>query len=272
MKNDVTSTIVEKIKPTQDKITNMEESLHDVKTTLVTYESRHVENVEKIDMVTNITNTIQTQLKDQEQKILEQTVNGVNDIKEKLQDITNRTNVHSQEIETVKKKSENLLSHLEEQLANFEDFMDKRINTDIMPRIGNLDTVNQSIADKLLGFETDWDNKLKNQEEIGNSLINKIDGIDNQVHILTNTISSFESRHTETVEKFKEFNVITNTLQTQIKDHEQNMLQQNTTGLNQLREKLENIEVKTNVSNQEIEKAKKQTENLARHLDAQLAI
>merc|ERR1711962_815683 len=96
------------------------------------------------------------------------------------------------------------------------------------------------------------------RNELGNSISQKL--------------AANESRHTEIVQKFNEFNVITNTLQTQIKDQEQNMLQQNTTGLNQLREKLENIEGKTNVSNQEIEKAKKQTENLARRLDAQLAI
>merc|ERR1712226_1627204 len=70
----------------------------------------------------------------------------------------------------------------------------------------------------------------------------KLHGIDGQVQILNQTVAVFESRHAETVEKFKEVNVITNTIQTQIKEQEQKMLQQNSNGLNQIREQLENIE------------------------------
>ena len=41
----------------------------------------------------------------------------------------------------VDKQSEYVTNHPEEQLTNFEDVMDKRINTDIMPRIGHLDNI-----------------------------------------------------------------------------------------------------------------------------------
>jgi len=56
-----------------------------------------------------------------------------------MQDIINRTNLHSQDIEDVKKGAENLNSHLQEQLAKFEDVIDKKINSEIIPRIGHIE-------------------------------------------------------------------------------------------------------------------------------------
>merc|ERR1712179_195984 len=272
IKNEVTNTIVEQIKPTSDKINSMDGSIQDVNKALAVFEGRHVETVEKMKEVTLLSNNTQIQMKDHEQKMIEQSANGLNDIREQLLDIVNRNNASSQEIEAVKKQTDNLASHLEEQLANFEDVMDKKINSDIMPRIGQLDKVNQNLVEQLLGFETDFEGKFKKQEEKDDALLKKINGMDDQVHTLSNTVSVFESHRTETLEKFKEVNVITNTIQTQIREQEQKMLQQNSNGLNQIREQLENIESRTSVSSQEIEKGKKQTENLSRHLDAQLAI
>merc|ERR1712089_801 len=177
--------------------------------TVSVFESRHAETVEKFKEIHVITNTIQTQMRDQEQKMFEQSVNDFNDIREQLQDIANKTNLSSREIEAVKKQTENLSDHFDEQFAKFEDVMDKKINSEIMPRIGHLDDV-------VNDFENDIKTKFKPTEE-------RLNGIDGQVQKLNTTVAVFESRHTETINKLKEVSVITNTIQTQIRDQEKKM-------------------------------------------------
>merc|ERR1712226_1273283 len=213
MGNEVAESITDKLKPTEDKINNIDATIQDVNKTLAVFEGRHVETVEKLKEVTVLTNNIQVQIKAQEQKMIEQSANDLNQIRDQLRDIENQAGLSDQkiqeldtgsqtlqekvhgienqvtdrfedlaksdasllaringlesnndqnihqltinlekkivdsenkihlEVESVNKQTENLASHLEEQLGNFEDVMEKRINTDIMPRIGHLDNI-----------------------------------------------------------------------------------------------------------------------------------
>merc|ERR1711955_78632 len=113
---------------------------------------------------------------------------------------------------------------------------DKKINSDIMPRIGNLDDV-------VNGFENDIQSKFKPTEE-------RLNGIDGEVQKLNNTVTVFESRHTETMSKLKEVNVITNTIQTQIKDQEQKMVEQNANDLIIIKDHIEALKDGANKSNE----------------------
>ena len=70
--NKARNDIDERIKPTEDKIGNIDNNLQDRKKTIIIFENRHVETVEKIKEVIGQTNIIQIQLKDKEQKMLEQ--------------------------------------------------------------------------------------------------------------------------------------------------------------------------------------------------------
>ena len=70
--NKVSNDIDERIKPSEDKIGNIDNNLQNIKKTITIFENRHVETVEKIKEVIGQTNIIQIQLKDKEQKMLEQ--------------------------------------------------------------------------------------------------------------------------------------------------------------------------------------------------------
>merc|ERR1719158_1514933 len=205
LSNELDNSIVEKFKPTEDKLNGIDGQVQILNKSVAVFESRHAETVEKFKEVNVITNTIQTQMKEQEQKMVEQSINGLNKIKEQLNDIENITTVSNQEIEVVKKQTDNLAGHVENQPANMEDAMDKKINTDIMPRIGHLDSVNQNLVEKLLGFQTDFDGKLKKQEQMDDSLLNKINELqlnnNDNVSSLQNQLANLDSDNKNNIQQ-----------------------------------------------------------------------
>merc|ERR1712179_381067 len=279
LRNELAHSISEKLKPTEGKINRMDDQVQILNNTVSVFESHRTETVEKFKEVNVITNTIQTQIKEQEQKMLQQNSNGLNQIREQLENIESRTSVSSQEIEKGKKQTENLSRHLDAQLAIFEDVMDKKINTDIMPRIGHLDDV---VADLEKDIKSSLADNAKAVYDIKNEVTNtiveqikptsdKINSMDGSIQDVNKALAVFEGRHVETVEKMKEVTLLSNNTQIQMKDLEQKMIEQSANGLNDIREQLLDIVNRNNASSQEIEAVKKQTDNLASHLEEQLA-
>merc|ERR1712089_85858 len=97
--------------------------------------------INKLKEVNVITNTIQTQIKDQEEKIVEQNSNDLKMIKDQIQALEYRADKSHEEMKFINETNHKLTNDLEEQLANIEDVIDKKINSDIMPRIGHLDDI-----------------------------------------------------------------------------------------------------------------------------------
>merc|ERR1719342_2013577 len=205
LRNELDNSIVEKFKPTEDKLNGIDGQVQILNKSVAVFESRHAETVEKFKEVNVITNTIQTQMKEQEQKMVEQSANDLIKIREQLVNFENITTVSNQEIDAVKKQTDNLAGHVENQLANMEDAMDKKINTDIMPRIGHLDSVNQNLVEKLLGFQTDFDGKLKKQEQMDDSLLNKINELqlnnNDNVSSLQNQLADLDSDNKNNIQQ-----------------------------------------------------------------------
>merc|ERR1711962_1315621 len=164
-------------------------------------------------------------------KMVEQNANDLLMIKDQIKALESRAEKYDEKIESIKENNHKLTKDLEETLSNFEDVIDKKINSDIMPRIGNLDDV-------VNGFENDIKSKFKPTEE-------RLNGIDGQVQKLNTTVAVFESRHTETINKLKEVSVITNTIQTQIRDQEEKMIEQNANDLIDIRNQIKVLENQT---------------------------
>merc|ERR1719394_981347 len=283
LQTEVAQSITDKLKPTEDKINNLDTTIQDVNKTLAIFDGRHLETVEKMKEMTVITNNIQVQIKAQEQKMIEQSANDLNQIRDQLRDIENQAGLSGQkiqeldrdsqtlqekvlgienqvtdrlddlvksdasimakinglesntnqninqltinlekkmadtenkihlEIESVNKQTEDLTNNLEEQLGNIEDVMDKKINTDIMPRIGHLDNIvsdidkdvksriasnTKAISDLQTGVAQSITDKLKPTED-------KINNLDATIQDVNKTLAIFDGRHLETVEKMK---------------------------------------------------------------------
>jgi hypothetical protein len=69
--------INEKIKPTENKLNEMDGQAQGLQKTVAIFESRNLESVEKFKEVPIITNNIQTQVNDQEKKMVEQSANNL---------------------------------------------------------------------------------------------------------------------------------------------------------------------------------------------------
>ena len=105
-------------------------------------EDRHVETVEKMKEVTVLASNIQVQVKEQEQKMVEQSSNDLNQIRNQIQDIENQNGISSQ-------------------------------------KISELDTGNQALLEKLLGLEKSIGEKMEGLDKTDDSLLSKINGLQN---------------------------------------------------------------------------------------------
>merc|ERR1719167_946460 len=292
--------------------------------------------------MTVITNNIQVQIKAQEQKMIEQSANDLNQIRDQLRDIENQAGLSGQkiqeldrdsqtlqekvlgienqvtdrlddlvksdasimakinglesntnqninqltinlekkmadtenkihlEIESVNKQTEDLTNNLEEQLGNIEDVMDKKINTDIMPRIGHLDNIvsdNDKDVKSRIASNTKAISDL--QTEVAQSITDKlkptedkINNLDTTIQDVNKTLAIFDGRHLETVEKMKEMTVITNNIQVQIKAQEQKMIEQSANDMNQIRDQLRDIENQAGLSGQKIQELDRESQTL----------
>merc|ERR1711962_810434 len=107
----------------------IDSEIHVINKTVSVMESRHVETVQKLKGVTMITNNVQTQVQAQEQKMVEQNANELNQVRDQIQEMENRSSLSDQEIETIKKQAENLSSHLEILNARNQELNEKLNST-----------------------------------------------------------------------------------------------------------------------------------------------
>merc|ERR1719394_2223278 len=225
----------------QEKVLGMENQVADRLNDLVKSDASIMAKINGLESNTN-------------QNINQLTIN----LEKKMADTENK--IH-REIESVNKQTEDLTNNLEEQLGNIEDVMDKKINTDIIPRIGHLDNtlsdmekdIKSSVASNAKAISD-----LRNQitESISDKLKpteDKINNLDATIQDVNKILAVFEGRHVETVEKMKEVTVLTNNIQLQIKAQEQKMIEQSANDLNQIRDQLRDIENQAGLSDQKIQ-------------------
>merc|ERR1719454_1555536 len=84
LRNELGQSIVDKFRPAEDRLDNIDGDIQGLNKTVAVFEQKHTETVEKIQEVTVLTSNIQVQVKAQEQKMVEQSANDMNEINEKL--------------------------------------------------------------------------------------------------------------------------------------------------------------------------------------------
>ena len=141
-------------------------------------------------------------------------------------------------------------------LEQFEDAIDKRINTDVMLRIENLKKDNQ----KALGdLETQIGESISQRMKPSEDKLSKVDG---EISGLHKTVAVFESRHVETTKSLKEVTVLTERIQTQVNDQGQKMAEQSANDLNRINDRLQDMENQAGLSDQKIKELDAGNQNL----------
>jgi len=129
-----------RVKQNEDQIKHIDDTIDGLHKTVAIFEGRHVETVEKMKEVTALASNIQVQVKEQEQKMVEQGANDLNQIKDQIQDIENQNGISNQ-------------------------------------KITELDNGNQALLEKLLGLEKSIGDRMEGLDKTDDSLLSKINSL-----------------------------------------------------------------------------------------------
>ena len=147
------------MKQSEDQIKHIDDTIDGLHKTVAIFEGRHVETVEKMKEVTVLASNIQVQVKEQEQKRMEQSANELKQIRNQIQDIENQNGISSQKIFKLDTGNQ---APLEKWLV---------LKKTIGEKIEGLDKTYDSLLFKINGLQTD---NAQNLADIRQDLENKL--------------------------------------------------------------------------------------------------
>merc|ERR1712106_1220750 len=184
----------------EDQIKHIDDTIDGLHKTVAIFEGRHVETVEKMNEVTVLASNIQVQVKEQEQKMVEQKSNDLNKIRDQIQDIENQNGVSNQKISELDNGNQALLEKLLGLEKIIGDRMEGLNKTDdsLLSKINGLQTDNsQNLAD----FRQDLDNKLAQNDKNNQG---EYESIRSETHILSQHLEEVKSLHVATEKRIVE--------------------------------------------------------------------
>merc|ERR1712179_623804 len=148
--------VEERLKQNEDQIKHIDDTIDGVHKTVAIFEGRHVETVEKMKEVTVLTNNIQVQIKAQEQKMIEQSANDLNQIRDQLRDIENQAGLSDQKIQELDTGSQTLQEKVHGIENQVTDRLEVLVKSDasLLARINGLESNNdQNIHQLTINLE-----------------------------------------------------------------------------------------------------------------------
>merc|ERR1719513_239114 len=192
--------VEERLKQNEDQIKHIDDTIDGLHKTVAIFEGRHVETVEKMKEVTVLASNIQVQVSEQAQKMVEQSSNDLNQIRDQIQDIENQNGLSNQKISELDSGNQALLEKLlglEKSIVDRMEGLDKT-DDNLLTKINGLQTDNaQSLAD----FGKDLDNKLAQHDK--NYQVEH-DSIRSETHILNQHLEEVKSLHVATEKRIVE--------------------------------------------------------------------
>merc|ERR1712123_520739 len=192
--------VEERLKQNEDQIKHIDDTIDGLHKTVAIFEGRHVETVEKMKEVTVLASNIQVQVKDQEQKMVEQSSNDLNQIRDQIHDIENQNGISNQKISELDNGNQALLEKLLGLEKSIGDRMEGLNKTDesLLTKINGLQTDN---ARNLADFRQDLDNKLAQNDKNNQG---EYDSIRSETHILSQHLEEVKSLHVATEKRIVE--------------------------------------------------------------------
>merc|ERR1711892_334172 len=192
--------VEERLKQNEDQIKHIDDTIDGLHKTVAIFEGRHVETVEKMKEVTVLTSNIQVQVKEQEQKMVEQSSNDLNQIRDQIHDIENQNGISNQKISELDNGNQALLEKLLGLEKSIGDRMEGLDKTDdiLLIKIEGLQTDN---AQNLADFRQDLDNKLAQNDKNNQGEYNSIRS---ETHILSQHLEEVKSLHVATEKRIVE--------------------------------------------------------------------
>merc|ERR1712106_333404 len=189
-----------RVKQNEDQIKHIDDTIDGLHKTVAIFEGRHVETVEKMKEVTVLASNIQVQVKEQEQKMVEQGSNDLNQIRDQIRDIENQIGISNQKISELDNGNQALLEKLlglEKSIGDRMEGLDKTVDN-LLSKINSLQTDN---AQSFVDFRQDLDNKQAEQDK--NWKVEH-DSIRSETHILNQYLEEVKSLHVITDKRIAE--------------------------------------------------------------------
>merc|ERR1719238_650926 len=144
LKNELGQSIVDKFRPAEDRLANIDGDIQGLNKTVAVFEQKHTETAEKIQEVTVLTSNIQVQVKAQEQKMVEQSANDMNQIKEQLKDVENQAGVSGQKIKELDAGHQTLVEKISGMENGVADRLDDLAKADasLLAKLSALESTN----------------------------------------------------------------------------------------------------------------------------------
>merc|ERR1712227_990156 len=241
-----------KVKLNQDHIKNIDDTLDGLKNSIDAFEGRHIETVEKMKEVTVLAGAIQTQVKEQEDKIVEQSNSNLNLVKDQIKDLENQQGVSAQKITELDSGIQSMLEKVLGVEKNLGDGL-SRLDSADKNILENLSSLNSETTQTVAQMKKDIDVKLNSQQteiekvqEIISSNSTQLTNLEPRVkqnedqirHIddtldgLKKSIGDLDAKHIEAADRTAELNVLINNTQVQLKDQEKKLVDQSNSDLN----------------------------------------
>ena len=125
LKDQLGETIAQRVKPTEDKLGEVDSEISGLRKAVAIFESCHVETTRSLKKVTALTERIQTRVNDQDQKMAEQSANDLNWINDRLQDMENQSGLADQKIKELNAGNPSLLDKVLGLGTNLSERLDK---------------------------------------------------------------------------------------------------------------------------------------------------
>merc|ERR1712013_975909 len=152
----------------------------------------------------------------------------IEDMETELKELGNTFSMFSPEISKTADKLHNLDAHA--------SALEKKIDENNLIGVRNTNNIKE-IVSKISSQE----NRLETFDNESESSKSRITKINEHVESIHKTITIFESRHSETIEKIKEVTVLAGNIDTNVKAQEQRMEQQKANDFNQFNNQLEQL-------------------------------
>merc|ERR1712110_346327 len=176
-----------KVKANQDHLKNVDDTLDGLQKSNEVFEARHVETVEKMKEMALLTSSVQSQLKEQELKFVEQSTSNLNIIKDQIQDLENQQGVSAQKIQELDSGTQGLLEKLLGVEKKFDEGISQLESSDksIIERITVLSTsTNEDLAKLRRDIDENKNVLADKMTESDKSLVSRFGDVDKEIKSL----------------------------------------------------------------------------------------
>ena len=275
--------IEEKLKKTDEHFKNLNDSLDGLSKTVA---SNHLDSAEKLKQISSTSESIQIQVREQEHKLVEQSNNVFNVIKEQIKDIENLQGVATQKMSELDQGMQGSL----EKILSVEQALGEQMSS--------LESADKDLALKLASMseevttsrkliKEDFDLKLKSQLEDIKSWKDEVNvdiktlqdleprlkktedeikNIDDTIDGMRNSLKDLDKKQGESSIQIQELRVIVKDTQVEMKEQEKKMTDQSNSDASLLKKQIVDLENKVGISRQKIEEIDGGTQGLLEKL------